>query len=266
VGEAHTESDLESRLEVSRAQDVYLTWQYHARVSLRYRYLTVATPKVACTTVKRVLQYWQGEPDAENRNKVHYTGNTLRLARFDIETVARILTDPHWFRFCFVRNPYDRIFSAWKSKIGNTWDRQYDRLRDRIRVAYEYPEPREGLQPMVFFADFVRFVTESDDRGVIHDGHWERQVNVLLYDLFPYDVIGRFESFREDFVRLLRRLRAPDDVIIMAIEVTNPTAPVPLAAAYDDDLADRVYHYYRADFEAFGYDRDSWRFYARWAP
>jgi hypothetical protein len=264
VAEAEAALDLAGRIEASRAEDTCYTWGYSARVSSRHHYLTVATPKVACTTLKRVLQHWEGEPEPGDWGKVHEAGIEMRLARFDTETVMRILTDGVWLRFCFVRNPYDRMFSAWKSKIGNTWDTQYQPLRDRIRIACDYPETRNGLQPIVSFADFVRFVTESDDPSVIHDGHWERQVNVLLYDLVPYDLIGRFESFREDFVDVLRRLDAPNDVIDLASEVINPTAPVPLAAAYDAELANRVHDYYRADFETFDYDADSWRFYTSW--
>ena len=38
----------------------------------------------------------------------------------------------------------------------------------------------------------------------------------------------------------------------------NTTQRLPLAIAYDKALADYVYGIYRDDFEAFGYDRDSW--------
>jgi hypothetical protein len=59
---------------------------------------------------------------------------------------------------------------------------------------------------------------------------------------------------------VLRRLRAPDDVLATRTEVINPTTPMYHAAAYDRKLADRVYRMYEPDFTALGYERDSWLF------
>jgi hypothetical protein len=49
-------------------------------------------------------------------------------------------------------------------------------------------------------------------------------------------------------------------VIDIASQVYNPTRPMALAAAYNPPLAGRVYDHYIADFETFGYHRNSWRF------
>lgn len=150
------------------------------------------------------------------------------------------------------------MFSAWKSKIGNNWDTQYLRLRDQIRTAHGYPTRPDRPAPMVAFRNFVRFIIDSDDPNVVRDAHWDLQVNVLLYDLIPYDMVGRFERFAEDFTTILTRLGAPPPVLAMAREVTNPTPQVSLAAAYDQELADLVYRYFEPDFETFGYDRGGW--------
>jgi hypothetical protein len=49
-------------------------------------------------------------------------------------------------------------------------------------------------------------------------------------------------------------------VVGIARRVLNPTQPMPLAAVYDPQLARRVYDLYIADFETFGYHKDSWRY------
>ena len=61
-------------------------------------------------------------------------------------------------RFAFVRDPYDRIFSAWKQKIVNSWDTRYAGLRDQIRTANSYPSHTDRPAPAIAFRDFVRFV------------------------------------------------------------------------------------------------------------
>ena len=233
------------------------SWGYHSRVSIEHRYVYMAVPKVACTTVKRTLAELEGLTPIERRN-VHQDDRQLRLAQLDATQATTALRSDEWLRFAFVRDPYDRMFSAWKSKLGNTWDTQYLWLRREIRAAFDYPDVDSDPFPMVAFGDFVRFIVESQEPRVVYDGHWNLQTEVLIHDLIAYDVVGRFETFVEDFTAVLRRLDAPPAVLALAAEVTNATPQLPLAAAYDRDLADVVYHHYERDFETFGYGRDSW--------
>ena len=58
----------------------------------------------------------------------------------------------------------------------------------------------------------------------------------------------------------MTRLSAPAKVIDVASRVYNPTPPMTLGAIYDRQFAERVYDHYVADFESFGYGKDSWRF------
>jgi hypothetical protein len=58
----------------------------------------------------------------------------------------------------------------------------------------------------------------------------------------------------------LRRLHAPTEVVGIARQVFNPTQSMPLAAVYDPQRARRVNDHYVADFETFGYRKDSWRY------
>ncbi len=233
------------------------TWHYHSRVSTQHHYIAVATPKVACTTIKRALHEFEGLARTERLALDHDAGEELRLSRYSASAIADMLASPDWLKFTFVRNPYDRMLSAWKSKILAPWDTQYAPLRAAIREAFGYPGGVED-SPVVVFGDFVRYITSSTDRAVTHDGHWERQTVVGAHDVIPYDVIGRFESFRDDFAAILDRLDAPANVRELATQVTNPTVEIPMAAAYHSDIAEIVYDYYRDDFERFGYARDSW--------
>lgn len=253
--------ELAATIEARLAEESFsTTWSYHSRVSTARRYVCVSVPKVGCTTVKRTLRALEELPACDDWGDLHRSADQPMLTGFDPAECARILTSPDWFRFGFVRNPYDRLFSAWKSKIANTWDTQYLFLRTAIRDANDYPPSADGFVPFVSFADYARFVAGSTDPRIAGDGHLDLQTNVLVPDVIPYDVLGRFETFAEDFVAILRRLDAPDTVVALAGEVTNATPQLPLAAAYDRQLANIVYEKYRADFEAFDYDRDSWMY------
>jgi hypothetical protein len=75
----------------------------------------------------------------------------------------------------------------------------------------------------------------------------------------------RFSFVRNPYSRLVSAWKpklAWDDPEVTGIarRVFNPTQPMPLAAVYDPQLARRVYDLHIADFETFGYHKDSWRY------
>lgn len=227
---------------------------------MAHRYVCMTVPKAGATTIKRTLRAFEGLAEIADHGVLHEDEEQPRLSSLTAAEAEEALGSEEWLRFAIVRNPYGRIFSAWKSKIAKHDDRQYAGLRHDMRKALGYPAAVDGVRPMVAFGDFVRFVVGSDDPQVVEDGHWDLQTNILLNDVIAYDTIGRFETFVGDFTAILGELGASGHVLEIASEVTNSTPQVPLAAAFDRDLAEVVYLYYRADFEAFGYSRDSWMF------
>jgi hypothetical protein len=141
----------------------------------------MTVPKVACTTVKLTLHEFEGLPRAAGWGMVH-DQDAPRLSSFSVHQAAEMLSSPDWLRFAFVRDPYNRMFSAWKQQIGTTWDTQYAGLRDRIRTANDYPSHPDRPAPFVAFRDFVRFVVASDDPEVVFDAHWDLQTRIVLDD------------------------------------------------------------------------------------
>ena len=59
---------------------------------------------------------------------------------------------------------------------------------------------------------------------------------------------------------ILQQFGADESVLNAVAERKNPTTQLPLAAAYDWKSAERVYALYQSDFEAFGYEKNSWLF------
>lgn len=107
----------------------------------------------------------------------------------------------------------------------------------------------------VTFTEFVRHVCEQPESTM--DIHWRPQTAQLRPDVLDYDFIGRVERFSADASRLLSQLGAPAFMFDLVQGRANASSggPVP----WDADLAARVYRVFRDDFDAFGYDRDSWR-------
>jgi sulfotransferase famil protein len=242
-------------VDAKRKDDPYRIFRW-SLVSPEHKYLWIISPKVACVTTTLSLRVFESNPFTGG--DVWEDEGVLKLRDFSTDEIAGMLTSPDWCRFCFVRNPYDKLFSAYKSKMldpdGDPW---YVPIQAEIREAFDYPIKDGKRVGTVAFRDFVRFLEAGNHR---YDGHWCLQVGRLTRDLIPYDYVGRYETFQRDLRALLERLGAPPEVVATAEEVHGQSFRAPLAVSYDKELADVVYAMYREDFEAFAYDRDSWRY------
>jgi len=261
-----TTTDLHTWIETGKTRDLYTdglglnppdTW-----VSPIHRYFCMTIPKTACSKIKFVLQALEGLPlppdpfDVHVRNTPGYRF-VPSLTDFATAEGVEILTSNDWFRFAFVRNPYARLFSAYKQKVLDLTS-PYIGFRAAIRQHAGYPTPPDGALGYVGFADFVHYIATQPDE--LRDGHWKSQIGTLHLDVISYDFIGRVETFEQDFTQVLQRFQAPPALLATLTERVNTTVKLPLAVAYNKALADSVYTLYRADFETFGYTQDSWMF------
>ena len=166
---------------------------------------------------------------------------------------SRFLRGPDWRRFAFVRNPYARLYSAYRSKIADLAS-PYVGVRAAI---WRMAGPRQPPAEAPPFEAFIRYLAQLPD--LERDGHWRSQTGALCLDLIDYGFIGRVESLEADLATVLRSLGAPDGSYDGLDVVVGASARSPTEAAYDAGLARLVHQNYEADFETFGYARDSWR-------
>jgi hypothetical protein len=144
--------------------------EYICHWSRRIGCIYVETPKVACTTIKRVLQ--AAELGVERRHEmpddVHARATSPLLAPgHDPEGFALAIWDTATFRFTFVRNPYSRILSCWLDKMVSN-------ETERGRMA-----PMLGLDPNTppSLAEFLEAIAAQPERE--RDPHWTTQTHLL---------------------------------------------------------------------------------------
>ena len=227
-------------------------------VSQRWRYFYMAVNKAASSKIKMVLHQLEGYPlpadpfdvHARNRPGMPFVG---KLSAFSASDAVEILKGSDWHRFAFVRNPYERLWSAYKNKIADLAS-PYIGVREAIwRAAGNRHHPAEAPP----FEAFVRYVVRLADPD--RDGHWRSQTGALCLDVIDYDFLGRVEKFESDMAAVLRKLGAPGELHGGLDVVAGASARLPAATAYNAALAQLVYEAYGGDFETFGYARDSWR-------
>ncbi|MCU4652177.1 sulfotransferase family protein [Roseibacterium sp. SDUM158016] len=210
-------------------------------------YVYVETPKVACTTVKRVLQAAElGRADHPLMPAdVHDRGASPLLSPHDDPgAFLTALHDPSCFRFAFVRNPYARALSCWLDKfVGNEFENA--RLAPLLGFASgEVPD----------FADFLRAVAAQPEAG--RDPHWATQSYLLRPDRIRYGFLGRFETFRTDFLRVCGHLGIGEHAGELSDTWHATRAAGKVASRVGALEGALIRQIYDADFRTFGYGWD----------
>ncbi|KPP89244.1 MAG: sulfotransferase [Rhodobacteraceae bacterium HLUCCA08] len=198
----------------------------------------VNNPKVACSTIKLSLQRAElGDQGHEPRPSVHshegsplLTWPDLTPARLERERAGKLL-------FSFVRNPFDRLRSAYLNKIA----RPRKHSRPREQAGFD-PDHRPG------FAEFVESLDGRDPAGF--NPHWRPQVLNLSVDRLQFDFIGRLERFDADWASLETRV---GQALPISRAGKRTGRDVSHPAEYDMRLTRIVARVYAADFARFGY-------------
>ena len=111
----------------------------------------------------------------------------------------------------------------------------------------------QGAQQTLSFAEFVEFATATCSSRV--NAHWNLQDDLLAMPGIALDLVGKVESFRDDFTRVLEHVGA-NGAMLPALDTNyNTSRHQPWPEYYDDALARRVYRAYERDFDRFRYPR-----------
>ena len=223
---------------------------YAVYVSLKNKYVFVETAKVACSTIKLTLQRFElGDENfsRENFEDIHDRNFSPLLKLQQVPNFDVLLKQDHYFRFCFVRNPYTRILSAYLDKIaGNSF-------REKSIVLSQLGHNMRDMSIPISFEQFVSAV-EKQPLSMM-DNHWRPQYYSTYQDTINYDFIGKLERFDEDYSYVMDKLGASDYYIKESRHATGSSSK--FAEYYTEDLLERVCKLFQIDFEKFGYNKEA---------
>jgi hypothetical protein len=230
--------------------------QHHLRVSYivhdERKFVYMWIQKVACTSVKTALSpLFDLDPthDGTRHPMGHGFFNASEDYRITKELLLAGLDQKYkdYFKFAFVRNPWDRLVSCYVDKIVRN-EVPPKLLRSAGRADVEF-------YPKMPFAEFVETVCRIPDR--VANPHFRPQhLTVCGPNGKPMaDFVGRFENLREDFARVAQEIGAPELELPERNRkfASEERGSRPYHDFYDARLRDMVYRRYEKDVETFGY-------------
>lgn len=153
-----------------------------------------------------------------------------------------------YFKICFVRNPYDRLVSAWRDKSGSD-SRQVREFYQKLLGGYKDNFKKFVIDLKHKPEKFSYFQGGANGAGVYCDRHFMPQHN--LFPVNNMDFIGRFESFQEDFNKVCDKLDKPRINLPVLNASTSDNAD--FMSYYDEDTLKIASEIYAKDIERFGY-------------
>lgn len=206
------------------------------------------TPKVACTSIKKyMIDQVSGSDVKMVPSHVHDRERSpLKALKdySDAEVDEIFAPDSDFKRFCFVRNPYSRVLSAYLDKVvGNEWERQ------RHLPMFGFAQDSRPN-----FVDFLRRLAEIPDRE--RDIHYVTQARLTgRVSGFVTEFTGRFENFSLDFHVLKEKFYSDnggDDYKEFGKHHSSD-ADRKVSLYYGDEERNIVKNIYATDFLAYGY-------------
>ena len=229
-------------------------------VSDEHMFIYFVIPKVACSSIKAALLpifdfdtpiYETTLKDGAPGYNVHQLFDESGHQVNQRELISE-LNDAYqeYFKFAFVRNPWDRLVSCYFQKL---WDVE---KTDFGKPALKLPGGRGyKLYMGMPFAEFVETVYEIPDAEA--NAHFKSQYKTICGPErdkpIMADFVGRYENLAADFSVVAERIGGTEKLQLPHILRSKSRESRPYTEFYDARLKKLVYERYQEDIEIFGY-------------
>lgn len=235
-------------------------------VNDEYKFLYCSIPKIACTNWKRVLLVLSGkvnttDPMALSPNLAHSNEMAQHLRTLKMYTKKQLQYRlKNYFKFIFVREPLERLLSAYSNKFTVSYNSYFPEKYGRYIVKKFRKNPsKKALKTgrSVTFPEFVKYVLDKDTPKP-YNGHWREYYKMCYPCLIDYDAVGKYETFDDD-VNYILNATGIDSVIKFPGAnriTTRPKTSNILALSYANISSEEIHKLwetYSVDYAMFDY-------------
>ncbi|PKP92993.1 MAG: sulfotransferase [Alphaproteobacteria bacterium HGW-Alphaproteobacteria-16] len=204
-------------------------------VSHRHRFIFAAVPKTGTHSVRRALREHMGSEDIEqvslfvNRQFPWPELASIPHGHLSLQQIRSCLGETlfgDYFRFAFVRNPFDRFVSYCAFMV-----RGGDAFRHQPREIMRHFLFREPPERHILFQPQAALLVDEDGRTLLTDA------------------LGRVENMQSSYDTVCARI----GISSRPLDRANSTSHRDYRDYYDQDLMEGVSARYALDLELFGY-------------
>ncbi|KAJ7376054.1 Carbohydrate sulfotransferase 11 [Desmophyllum pertusum] len=202
----------------------------------KYKLVYCPVPKVSCTVWKNLLAKLDGL----------FLGRPTNYSQT-------------YTKFMFVREPFERLLSAYRDVFLGWWKRSADfwkSYRKRVRE-YLVSSGRLGINTSAdntTFEEFATYVVLKHRNGKDLQEHWRPMYDLCHPCYIQFDFIGHYETLMDDAQFILRKTNVDDKV---QFPEWRPTDTNDLMQKYYSNLTllriAQLQSVYKDDLELFGY-------------
>jgi hypothetical protein len=195
-------------------------------VSDRKKVVYIVVPKTGCSSIKSSFTDGTENESLPMHKQISRKFHKIYLNR----------QQKNYFKFSFVRNPFDRVVSCYVHKI--------EKNENALRGLYL---PGIRIKNNETFTSFIHKVSLIPD--LFADGHFQSQYSILhRYGKPLYDTLGKFENLIDDFEPIRKTYN-----LLPLPHIHNMKKGDWREYYTSRELVDMVYNRYKKDIETFGY-------------
>lgn len=161
--------------------------------------------KVASTNFGKIFAIIAGlyngtNPEQIPSSQIHSKYNSLHrhLDSLPLQDVLHRMK--HYFKFMFVREPFERVLSAFRNKFSDPPSSSFTYLSRKLVRVYR---ANSTVQGGVTFEEFLRYLVDPSQR-IPTNPHWQPFYQLCRPCEVQYDFIAKLTTFNEDTRHILK--------------------------------------------------------------
>jgi len=238
---------------LTTTQSMYLF--KHMIVDDDHRLIYCYVPKAACANWKRVMQVLSGRyVRVEDIHKVDHTDFQF-LSNYSPEEVDYRLKN--YFKFMFVRHPFDRLFSAWHNKFHENFLDMQKKYGVPIVKNFRDNPPENPQGNDVTLGEFFKYLAGT--KTAHFNEHWMPYIELCQPCYVDYNFIGVYEDLENEATTMIKHLGLSEKVTYPARQRYYDKHTVPDDSKIEEwrkvspESFQNVLKKYAPDFGLFGY-------------
>ena len=207
----------------------------------------------------KVAGYLQENEKAE-ANDIHHDLEAKYLKTLNHYSPEEIsLRLKTYFKFAFVRHPFDRLLSAYRNKFNNTLNDFFPKIYG-TKIIRMYRPSADNVSLTtgrnVTFEEFARYAIDTPTYA--QNEHWQPYDKLCAFCTIGYDFIGKYETINKDAKFVLNQIGAKNinfpEMSRYLWHIRGSSAPyVKVYENLSRDLTYKLWEKYEKDFLMFRY-------------